>query len=299
MELEKLYLTIIDNLLDGVYFVNKDRRITFWNKAAESITGYKAEEIVGQCCQDNLLKHIDNDGRALCLLGCPLFATIIDGRQRKDTVFLQHKEGHRIPVFINIFPMLEDGEITGAIEVFTQSSSAVNDNNVILKLLDLQFSDDLPGAANRGKIESYIAYRLNELKRFQRKFCVIFFNMDNFKEFTGIYGYETVNNLLRNVYKSINYSIRPSDFFSHWSGDGFIGIFEVTKNYEATLLAEKIRILVAGSEFPYELQNLSITASFGVTVANENDSVDTVIQRADALMRQSKMKSKNCVSSDA
>ncbi|MCL2058112.1 MAG: sensor domain-containing diguanylate cyclase [Oscillospiraceae bacterium] len=299
MELEKLYLTIINNLLDGVYFVNKDRRITFWNDAAENITGYKADEIVGQCCQDNLLNHIDSDGRALCLLGCPLFATIIDGRQRKDTVFLQHKEGHRIPVYINIIPMMEDGAIIGAIEVFTQSSSAINDNTVILKLLDMQLNSDLSGVTNRGKTESYIAYRLNELKRFQKDFCVIFFNMDNFKQFNDLYGHETVEKLLKNVYKSINYNIRPSDFFSHWSSDAFIGVFEISKKYEATLLAEKIRILVAGSDVPHDLKNLSITASFGVTVAREDDTVDSVVQRADALMRQSKAKNKNCVSSDA
>lgn len=45
LEMDELYLTIINNLNDGVYFVDLDRRILFWNKAAERITGYSAEEI--------------------------------------------------------------------------------------------------------------------------------------------------------------------------------------------------------------------------------------------------------------
>lgn len=63
-EMDELYLTIINNLNDGVYFVDLDRRILFWNKAAERITGYSADEIMGRQCQDNILNHIDEDGQA-------------------------------------------------------------------------------------------------------------------------------------------------------------------------------------------------------------------------------------------
>ena len=66
MQKELLYLGIINNLQDGVYFVNTDRSIQFWNKAAEEITGYTAEEIVGKQCQNSNLSHIDDQGRPLC-----------------------------------------------------------------------------------------------------------------------------------------------------------------------------------------------------------------------------------------
>ena len=38
---EKFYRELLDNLNDGVYFVDRDRRITYWSKGAERITGYK------------------------------------------------------------------------------------------------------------------------------------------------------------------------------------------------------------------------------------------------------------------
>ena len=298
MPSEKHYLSIINNLFDGVYFVNKDRRIILWNNAAERITGYKSEEIVGQCCQNNILNHIDCDGRSLCLLGCPLFATIIDGRQRKDTVFLLHKKGHRVSVFINTFPIMQGDDIIGAVEVFKQNSSKVNDTDYS-KIEDVWFDDSELEFTNHEKIENYILYRLNELKKFRRKFCVVSSDIDNFDESTYIYGHEAMESLLRNIYKSIKYNINPSDFFCHRNGDGFIGIFEIKNNYEATLLAEKIRILTAGSELPHDLHNLSITASLGVTVARKEDTVDSILQRAEILMHQSMVKKTNCVSSDA
>lgn len=298
MKPENLYLTIINNLCDGVYFVDTERRITFWNKAAENITGYKKEEIVGQCCQCNLLNHIDRDGRPLCTVGCPLYATIIDGKQRKDEVFLRHKDGHRIPILVNIFPIVEEDNIIGAVEIFTLNSPIVYDDNLIEKLSNMAMNDQLTGLANRRKMESYIEYRLQEFKRFQRKFCVIFLDIDNFSAFNNIYGHDVGDSVLKSVTKSINHSVRTSDLFGRWGGEEFIGVFEVKNDYEATLLAEKIRALVAGSEISHAGENLSVTASVGVTLAREDDTIESVVERADTLMYRSKKKNKNCISSD-
>ena len=60
------YETLLDNLYDGVYFVNLEREITFWNKAAEKITGFSKAEVIGKRCADNLLCHVDQRGNSLC-----------------------------------------------------------------------------------------------------------------------------------------------------------------------------------------------------------------------------------------
>lgn len=298
MESEKLYLEIINNLCDGVYFVNKERRISFWNKAAEDITGYKKEEIVGKCCQDNLLNHIDKDGRPLCVLGCPLFATIVDGRQRRDEVLLRHKEGYRIPVMVNIFPIVEDGETVGAIEVFTQNSPTVYEDDLIERLSDMAMNDRLTGLANRTKIESYLDYKFREMQRFQTKFCVVFLDIDNFGKFNNTYGHDAGDDVLKSVATSIKRSMRKNDMFGRWGGEEFIGVFEIKNNYEATLIAEKIRVLVSKSEVSHKGEALSVTASLGVTVVRDDDTIEDIVKRADELMYQSKQRGKNCVTSD-
>jgi len=45
----------LDTIFDGVYIVDKERRIVFWNKGAEEITGYSAKEVCGRKCSDNIL----------------------------------------------------------------------------------------------------------------------------------------------------------------------------------------------------------------------------------------------------
>lgn len=298
MEPEKLYLTIINNLKDGVYFVDTERRITFWNKAAEDITGYKKEDIIGKTCQSNLLNHIDRTGKPLCLLGCPLYSTILDGQHRKDEVFLRHRDGYRIPIIVNIFPIKENGEIIGAVEVFTRNSPTVYDDNLIEKLSGLAMNDQLTGLANRRKMESYLEYRLHELKAFNRKFCVIFLNIDDFSTFNNTYGHDAGDIILKNISKSISHNVRSTDLFSRWGGEEFLGAFEIKNDSEAAFLAEKLRVLVAGSEMRYKGHDLSVTASLGVAIADHDDTIDSIVDRADALMYQSKKRGKNCFTSD-
>lgn len=298
MKPENLYLEIINNLCDGVYFVDNERQITFWNKAAEAITGYTSDEIIGQHCQSNILNHIDREGRPLCVLGCPLYATIIDGHQRKAEVFLRHKEGHRIPIMVNIFPITDETGIIGAIEIFTPSSPIVYEDNLIEKLSDMVMSDHLTGLANRRKIEGYLEYRFHEMKRFQNQFCVVFLDIDNFRTFNNTYGHEAGDSILKSISKSIRSNVRDTDVFGRWGGEEFIGVFEIKNSYEATLLAEKMRILIAGTEIFHGDCCLSVTASLGVTVARDTDSIESVVKRADSLMYESKQKTKNCVTSD-
>lgn len=85
MEIEELpdfYKDLLDNLHEGVYFVDTDRRITYWNKSAEQITGYPASVAVGKHCRDKFLNHVTENGAELCLPQCPLAATMKDAQNR-------------------------------------------------------------------------------------------------------------------------------------------------------------------------------------------------------------------------
>ena len=60
------YKDLLDHMSDGVYFVDRERRIQYWNEGAHRLTGYTAEELMGKCCQDEILCHVDYAGRRLC-----------------------------------------------------------------------------------------------------------------------------------------------------------------------------------------------------------------------------------------
>jgi PAS domain S-box-containing protein len=116
---DQLYRTLLDNLSEGVYFTDTHRRIQYWNKGAERITGFQAEDVMGRCCADKILMHTDLEDKSLCQGFCPLAATMKDAKPRTERVFLHHKEGHRVPVSTTTAPIMDDaGVVVGGLETF-------------------------------------------------------------------------------------------------------------------------------------------------------------------------------------
>ena len=298
MDSDKLYQKIIDTIDDGVYFVGMDRKITFWNKSAERLTGYSKEDILGKYCQNNLLKHIDESGRSLCSTGCPLFATIEDGKFREHQVFLKHKEGHRTPIKVRIFPIMDGDEIVGAAEVFSPSSPDAYEDDFVEGIINSAMNDQLTGVPNRRKIESFLEYKFSEMKRFKTRFCMIFLDIDNFGAFNNTYGHDLGDDVLKSVTKSVMKATRESDLFGRWGGEEFLGIYRINNDNDVNTLAEKIRALVENTEIRYGESELSVTVSVGATIAREDDTIDTLVKRADSLMYISKQNGKNRVTTD-
>jgi PAS domain S-box-containing protein len=115
--------TVMNSIFDGVYIVDQDRKIIFWNRGAQSITGYSPEEVVGKCCKDDILNHIDENGILLCQNGCPLQKTLDTGEEIQIKVYALGKDGKRFPVKTNMAPIRNDnGETIAAIEVFRDIS---------------------------------------------------------------------------------------------------------------------------------------------------------------------------------
>jgi len=122
---------ILDTLPDGTYVTDADRRILFWSRSAMRLTGWPAEEVVGRTCSDNLLVHIDKDGHRLCgQEHCPLHRSIVTGTVSPEPllVFVQHKQGHRIPVEVSVAPIRDaSGQVVGGIEVFRDLTAVMED----------------------------------------------------------------------------------------------------------------------------------------------------------------------------
>ena len=116
------YKEVLDHVSDGVYFVDLERRIFYWNESAFRLTGYRAEEMLGRCCEE-FLGHVDATGKRLCL-DCPLVACVRDGSTYEAQVFLRHKQGGRVPVAVRVQPIrAADGSIVGAVEIFSDQTA--------------------------------------------------------------------------------------------------------------------------------------------------------------------------------
>ena len=122
---------LLEALNDGVYAVDRDRKIIYWNPAAEGITGWRAEDILGRRCCDNVLCHVDKEGRPLCgFEHCPLHRAMRTGRGSDVPIIVLAlgRDGRRVPTRISVAPMRDpSGEVIGGVETFRDVSEEFQD----------------------------------------------------------------------------------------------------------------------------------------------------------------------------
>jgi diguanylate cyclase (GGDEF)-like protein/PAS domain S-box-containing protein len=296
---ESFYRDMLDNINDGVYFVDTERRITYWNKGAERMSGHKSSDILGSKCADNILVHVDDKGTRLCEAGCPLHATILDGQFREAKVYMLHKDGSRLPVHVKVTPIRDNKDkITGAVEVFSDNSLSIRMQAKVRGLEKLVLLDELTGVGNRRFADIKLQERIGELKRYGWLFGIIFSDIDNFKSINDTYGHDIGNAVLKMVSRTISANIRATDNIFRWGGEEFLTIVANTNREQLSEMAERIRILVGTAMLMINKKLLTVTISSGVTIAHYQDNYEDIVKRADSLLYLSKASGKNCNNTD-
>lgn len=286
---------LLDSLYDGVYFVNTERRITYWNKGAERLTGYPAAEALGRRCFENFLMHVNEAGCALCMGGCPLQQTITDGECREAEVFLRHKEGHRVPVSVRASPIQNsDGSIVGAVEIFSDISAIKKLERKAGELEGLAYFDALTGVANRRYIELKVEQAIQELQHFDRSYGIILIDIDRFKSINDTYGHQAGDLLLKAVCETLQNSSRPGDTIGRWGGDEFLVLIRDVTETLLDQITDRFRRMIGATSVPAAETRIRVSASIGGTLLKKGDSSRCAFDRADRLMYSSKSNGRNC-----
>lgn len=294
---DEFFKSVLDGFSDGVYFVDRDRRITYWNRAAERITGFRADQVVGSHCYDEILVHVDDSGCQLCQGGCPVAATLADREVREAHVFLHHRDGHRVPVRVRVAPLFgPEGELVGAVEAFSDNSAQMSALQRIQELEQAVYIDVLTGLANRAYTEIELRSRLDEMARYGWPFGVLFIDVDCFKSINDRLGHEAGDQALRVVARTLASNARSFDLVGRWGGDEFVAILVNIDRDRLAALAERSRLLIEGSRPVLPAgEAVPVTVSIGAVMARPDDSPESLISRADALMYASKSGGRNRV----
>lgn len=292
-----LFKEILDKLDEGVYFVDLNRRITHWNVGAERITGYRKDEVIGTCCCDNVLMHVDKDGENLCVGYCPIAKSMKDGTSNEAEVFLHHRNGYRVPVHVRITPVRNsEGEIIGGVEIFSEISEKNVSMDIIEDLKKQVFVDPLTEIPNRRYMETVILARLNELSRYDWPFAVIFIDIDHFKSINDNFGHIAGDATLKMVSKSLLHCSRSFDTVGRWGGEEFLAVIVNVDEERLYSIAERYRVIIENSQLDMDDSRIRVTVSLGATPARKGENLESLVKRADSLMYASKAAGRNCTS---
>lgn len=298
---DAFFKNVLDSLFDGVYMLDRERRITYWNPGAERLTGFTPGETIGKACASNLLVHVDRDGMPLCASElCPAARAMREGVPLECDVFAHHKDGHRVPLRTRVSPLRDAaGNVVGAVEVFSDNTAALAVAEEVSRLERAALLDPLTGIGNRRLAELALHASLDELQRYGWPFAVALVDVDQFKSVNDTHGHEAGDAVLRMVARSLAAGVRSSDTVARWGGDEFIAVLRDVANPLLPAVAEKLCRLVRQSFVGGDSHSIRVAVSIGATVALTGDDVESLVKRADDLLYASKSAGRDCVSTDA
>lgn len=284
----------MSNLYEGVYIVDKTRKIVFWNSGSEHITGYKADEVINKYCYQNILKHVDKSGKKLCLDGCPLHHTLQTGISNENEVFLEHKMGYRVPVSVKTFPLYDDKqEIVAAVEVFTDMKFKENQYKENIELKKAIQRDELTQLYNRRYLNFHLNQMIEEAKEFNHSFGILFIDIDHFKNINDSYGHNIGDGVLKVLSNTLKSNLRPGDIVGRWGGEEFIAIINTDNINLLKEIAERLRLLCANSRYSFAGDDISVTISIGGSLYRLGEDISQTISRSDKNMYHSKHTGRN------
>ena len=155
--------------------------------------------------------------------------------------------------------------------------------------------DELTGIQNRRSIMQFAMKEWHRAIRFDRPYCCLAIDIDNFKQINDNFGHDTGDAVLKLIAESLNCGLRVTDNLGRVGGEEFILISIETNLLEAHALAERLRSKIEMLQHPHQ-PDKPITISIGITELNKQISLEELIAQADEALYQSKNKGRNCVS---
>ncbi len=296
---DSCFKSILDHTFDGVNYVDGKRRILYWNAGAERITGFAADEMVGQQCQrEEGLCHIDDEGVRLCEKLCPLLSVISSGEEVQKRVYLRSKSGRRVPVDAVTSPVFDERKRPiGAVQVFRDATGYEEAEKASRIIARMAATDPLTGLLNRRAVEIELEIESNRAQRLKLPLSVIFGDLDYFKMVNDKHGHAVGDEVLKGVARLLQAGVREYDRASRYGGEEFLVLLPETKAEIAQEIAERLRTSIAVWKLIHQerLWPFSMTMSFGVAEMLPGETWENVVERADRALYRAKKAGRNQV----
>lgn len=284
----KLAACVFDSTLDGILITDSSGIVLSVNPAFSRITGYSADEAIGQT--PRFLKSYRHSQEFYVLM----WEKITTEGQWYGEIWNRRKDGDLFLERLTISMVRDEkGRPLRYVSVFSDITDLWHKDE---HLKHLAFYDALTDLPNRTLLMERSDQKIANCKRQQFKLAVMFLDLDGFKLINDKFGHNVGDELLRVISNRLLELVRESDIVARLGGDEFVFVLNNPKAKDEVLLVAE-RLISALNE-PVEL--FGITLEIGVSVGISmfpDDGLTSMdlIKKADKAMYASKASGKNAV----
>ncbi|WP_342630672.1 diguanylate cyclase domain-containing protein [Marinobacter alkaliphilus] len=209
-------------------------------------------------------------------------------------VWLKGHQGLTIPNLMTVSPVRnKNGQIRQLVLTFSNITERVQAEKQMIRLAHY---DELTGLPNRVALENHLEQAIQQARRDNSHFALMFLDLDKFKPVNDNYGHQVGDELLRNVGKRLKHCIRSGDVVGRRGGDEFVVITgPLHGDDDAKPIADKI-VAVLNETFHIQEHNIQIGASVGVALyPDDGMAAEDLLKQADAAMYRVKTSGRNAV----
>jgi diguanylate cyclase (GGDEF)-like protein/PAS domain S-box-containing protein len=270
---------IVESSADAIMGHTLDGIITSWNRGAENLYGYGADEVVGQHVA-MLMPAVPLDEQADVLRRVAFGETVqhIDFNGRR-------KDGGIVDVSAAVSPVYgKDGAVVGCAAIVRDVSARAEAQRA---LKHQALHDTLTGLPNRTLLDDRIDLALARARRHDERVAVLLLDLDEFKLVNDGLGHLAGDELLVEVAHRLAKCVRPDDTVARFGGDEFVIVAEVATAEVATQVGARV---LSALQAPFSVQgtDIFVTTSIGLVIADGDADSDGLLRDADAAMYRAK-----------
>jgi diguanylate cyclase (GGDEF)-like protein len=167
------------------------------------------------------------------------------------------------------------------------------------EIKQLSIHDPLTGAFNRGYLDQHLPNELRRADRYMREFSLIMMDLDHFKRINDTWGHQAGDAVLQHCTKIIAGTIRHEvDWVARYGGEEFILVLPETDQAGCSVVAERLRSLIAATPCPFKTESIQVTASFGSVTRSPSEKpgeshTEFLLCKADQCLYQAKESGRN------
>ena len=283
--------SLLDKAHDAIFVMDMSARITYWNKGAERLYGWNADEARGQHMPDLLCDDHAEYGTAwqLALAEGEWVGELAQHRRDGSTMQADTRW--------TLVPANAAAGMPQKILVISTDISERKSNEA--RIHRLAYFDALTDLPNRASLMDHLRRALISSARSRKFGALMFCDLDNFKTLNDTHGHAAGDVLLQAVARRLENSVREADMVARLGGDEFVILVPPEEDtmagavHQAETVAAKI---VAAMSAPFQLADFmyTVSTSVGVTmISGMTDTVESALKQADTAMYQAKAAGRN------